>query len=258
MEYMGLCLALQQVNLATLSHEEHKEVIKFVINKVNKRVQVIAGSGSNSTSEAIELTRFAKEAGADGALLITPYYNKPMQEGLFRHFKLIAESVNIPIVLYNVPGRTSVNMLPETINRLKNIENIVAIKEACGNIAQIQEIIEFSGDKITVLSGDDPLYYPILAIGGKGIISVLSNIIPGDMVKVYNYFEQKEFTKALDLYYKFYYLTRSMFYETSPIPVKTSLKYMGMINGEFRLPLCELSKVNEEKLVSDLKRYKLI
>ena len=243
---------------ATLSHQEHKDVIKFVVKTVNGRVPVIAGSGSNSTQEALELTEFAKETGADGALVITPYYNKPTQEGLYRHFKLIAETVDIPVVVYNVPGRTGINLLPTTLARLKDISNIVAVKEASGDVGQAEDMIMLTQGKIELLSGEDYLYFPLLAIGGKGIISVVSNIIPEDVAKVYNEFKNNNIEKAREIFYKYYYLTRSMFYETNPIPAKTSLKLMGMISGEMRLPLCEMSKANEEKLVEDLKKYDLI
>jgi len=243
---------------ATLTHEEHKKVIEFTIKKVNKRVPVIAGAGSNSTQEALELTKFAKEKGADGALVITPYYNKPTQEGLYRHFKYIAESVNIPIVVYNVPGRTGVNLLPSTLARLKDIPNIVAIKEASGNIDQAQQMVLQTEGKITLLSGEDPLYFPLLAVGAKGIISVLSNIIPTDVAEVYNLFKAGEFIQARSLFYNFYFLTKSVFYETNPIPVKTALKLMGIMNNEYRLPLCEMKKENEDKLIADLQKYGLI
>ena len=243
---------------ATLTLQEHKEVIEFVIKTVKGRVKVIAGSGSNSTPEALELTKFTKKAGADGALVITPYYNKPTQEGLYRHFKLIAEEVDIPIVVYNVPGRTGVNLLPDTLARLKDISNITAVKEASGNVEQMEQIIDLVEGKIDLLSGDDSLYFPILAIGGKGVISVASNIIPGDVAEVYNQFKKNNMEKARELFYKYYFLTKSMFYETNPIPAKTSLKLMGMISGEMRMPLCEMSKANEDKLIADLQKYDLI
>jgi len=244
---------------ATLSHEEHKQVIKKTIEIVNKRVKVIAGTGSNNTKEAIELTSAAREYGADGVLIITPYYNKPTQEGLYLHFKKIADEVKIPIVAYNVPGRTGVNMLPATVERIfKDIPEVVAVKEASGNVSQCIEILDRTDGKIDLLSGDDSLYFALLAIGGKGVISVVSNIIPHDVAEVYNKFAAGNYKEARDLFYKYFYLTKSMFYETNPIPVKTSLKLMGKINGELRLPLCEMKKENLEKLGKDLKRYGLI
>ncbi len=243
---------------ATLSHSEHKEVIKRCVEIVNKRVAVIAGSGSNSTAEAIELTSFAKEVGADGALVITPYYNKPTQEGLYQHFKKVAEEVNIPIVVYNVPGRTGVNLLPDTLARLKDISNIVAVKEASGNVSQCEEIIIKTEGKINLLSGDDSLYFPLLAIGGTGVISVVSNIIPSDVANVFEYFKKGDFNKSREIFYNYFYLTKSMFYETNPIPVKTSLSLMGKIEEEVRLPLYKISEKNREKLKKDLSNYNLI
>lgn len=243
---------------ATLSHQEHKDVIKFILEVVKKRVPVIAGSGSNSTKEAVELTRYARTAGADAALLITPYYNKPTQDGLYHHFLTVAREVNIPLVVYNVPGRTGVNMLPATFERLKDVPNIAAVKEASGSITQAMDIIELTEGRMDLLSGDDPLYLPVLAIGGKGVISVVSNIIPNDVAAVYNLFRKEGLEKALEKFRAYYYLTKSVFYETNPIPVKTALKLMGMISGELRLPLCALSRSNEEKLVLDLQEYDLI
>ena len=243
---------------ATLSFDEHKEVVRRTVEIVNKRVAVIAGSGSNSTREAIELTKWAKEVGADGALVITPYYNKPTQEGLYQHFKKVAEEVNIPIVVYNVPGRTGVNLLPKTLARLKDIPNIVAVKEASGCVSQAEEILYLAGDKITLLSGDDSLYFPLLAIGGKGVISVLSNIIPGKMAQIYNLFKEGKIEEARKAFFDIFPLTKSMFYETNPIPVKTSLKLMGKLNGELRLPLCPMLPENEEKLRKDLEKHKII
>ncbi len=240
---------------ATLSFDEHKEVVKRTVEIVNKRAIVIAGSGSNNTAEAIELTRWAKEVGADGALVITPYYNKPTQQGLYLHFKKVAEEVNIPIVVYNVPGRTGINLLPKTLQRLKEIPNIVAIKEASGNVSQAEEILYLVGDKITLLSGDDSLYFPLLAIGGKGVISVLSNIIPKKMADIYNNFKAGKIEDARKMFFDIFPLTKSMFYETNPIPVKTALKLMGKLNGEVRLPLCAMLPENEEKLKNDLKQY---
>lgn len=243
---------------ATLSHEEHKRVVEIAIEAVKGRVPVIAGAGSNSTQETIELTRHAKEAGADGALLITPYYNKPTQEGLYQHFKKVAEEIPIPIVLYNVPGRTSVNLLPETVARLTEIPNVVGIKEATGSLQQVAEVIRLCGDKITVLSGDDFTVLPILAVGGKGIISVVSNVAPSDMANLCNAFEAGRYEEAKRLFYKLLPLCKAMFYETNPIPVKTALGMMGKISGELRLPLAPMSKANAKKLKNDLTKYGLL
>jgi len=243
---------------ATLSYEEHNRVIEFTIEAVKKRVPVIAGTGSNSTDEAIMLTRHAKKAKADAALLITPYYNKPTQEGLYRHYKKIAEDVDIPLVLYNVPGRTGVNILPQTIARLSEIKNIVAIKEATGSLQQISETIQLCGERIAILSGDDFTALPTYAVGGKGVISVTANIIPKDMSAMWDAFEKGDLKEANRLHYKTFNLHGLMFCETNPIPVKTALSLMGKCTAEFRLPLCPMSDANLEKLKKGLKEYGLI
>jgi len=243
---------------ATLNYDEHNRVIEFTVEKVAKRVPVIAGTGSNSTEETIMLTRHAKEVGADGALLITPYYNKPTQEGLFRHFKAVADDVAIPIVLYNVPGRTSVNMLPATVARLAQIDNIVAIKEATANLQQISEIIELCKGKINVLSGDDFTVLPTLAIGGMGVISVSANCAPADMAGMIDAYFAGNMDEARRLHYKLQPLNQAMFYETNPIPVKTALGMMGKCSPDLRLPLCPMSEPNREKLHRVVKEYGLI
>jgi len=243
---------------ATLDFEEHKRAVDIAVNAVKKRIPVIAGAGGNSTSEAIELTRHAKKAGVDATLQVTPYYNKPSQEGLYRHFKAIAEAVPLPQVLYNVPGRTGLNMLPETVARLAEIKEIVAIKEASGNLGQMAEIISLAGDKITLLSGDDNLTLPVLAIGGKGVVSVAANIVPGDTANLVTAWEKGNIEEAKRLYYKLLPLCQAMFYETNPVPVKTSLALMGMIGDEMRLPLAPLSQGNLERLKKALNAYGLI
>lgn len=243
---------------ATLSYEEHNRVIEFTVEAVKRRVPVIAGTGSNSTDEAVMLTKHAKKAKADAALLITPYYNKPTQEGLYRHYKKIAEDVDIPLVLYNVPGRTGVNMLPQTVARLSEIKNIVAIKEATGSLQQISETIQLCGDNIAVLSGDDFTALPTYAVGGKGVISVTANIIPKDMSAMWDAFEKGDLKEANRLHYKTFNLHGLMFCETNPIPVKTALSLMGKCTAEFRLPLCPISDANLEKLKKGLKEYGLI
>ena len=243
---------------ATLGYEEHEQVIEYTVGKVAGRVPVIAGAGSNSTEETIMLTAHAKKVGADGALLITPYYNKPTQEGLYRHFKAVADAVDIPIVLYNVPGRTSVNMLPATVARCAQIKNIVAIKEATANLQQISEIIELCGDKLSVLSGDDFTVLPLLSIGGVGVISVTANVAPVDMAGLCDAYFAGDMVEARRLHYKLQPLNQSMFYETNPIPVKTALGLMGKISPEFRLPLCPMSDTNTEKLTNVMKKYGLI
>jgi 4-hydroxy-tetrahydrodipicolinate synthase len=243
---------------ATLSHEEHHRVIAFTIETVRRRVPVIAGTGSNSTDEAITLTRHAKQAGADGALLITPYYNKPMQEGLFRHYKAVAEAVDIPIVLYNIPARTSVNMAPATVARLAGIRNIAAIKEGSGSLQQVSEIIQACGDRLTVLSGDDALTLPMLAVGAKGVITVTANIAPADMAAMVDAFAAGRYDEAKRLHYKLYPLFSALFYETNPIPVKEALAMMGKIDGEIRLPLSPMAADTREKLARVMKECGLI
>jgi 4-hydroxy-tetrahydrodipicolinate synthase len=243
---------------ATLSHEEHRRVVEFTMQTVNKRVPVIAGAGSNSTAETADLMKYAKKAGADGALLITPYYNKPTQEGLYRHFKQVAESVDIPIVLYNVPGRTSVNMLPATVARLREVRSIVGIKEATGDLKQISELIRLCGKDFDVISGDDFTTLPLLAIGGVGAISVTANIVPADAAAMFDCFFAGKREDALKMHYKIEPLHDAMFIETNPIPVKTALSLMGRINEEFRLPLCPMADANRNKLKKALMDYGLI
>jgi 4-hydroxy-tetrahydrodipicolinate synthase len=243
---------------ATLSHAEHDNIIGLTVKIVDKRVPVIAGTGSNSTTEALNLTRNAKASGADGALIITPYYNKPSQTGLYEHFKEIAQSVDIPIVLYNVPGRTGINMLPSTVARLAELDNIVAIKEASGSLTQMTEILSLCGDKISLFSGDDFIILPTLAIGGKGVVSVVANIVPDQVAKLVNTFEAGDLKEAARLQIKLLPLCHAMFYETNPMPVKTSLALMGKISGNLRLPLCSMSPENLAKLKTTLQQYGLL
>jgi 4-hydroxy-tetrahydrodipicolinate synthase len=243
---------------ATLSHEEHHRVIEFTVKTVNNRVPVVAGAGSNSTSESLELTRYAQKAGANGVLLITPYYNKPTQEGLYRHFTTVADAVDIPIVLYNVPGRTSVNMLPATVARLRGKKNIVGIKEATGDMKQVSEIIRLCGKDFDVISGDDFTTFPLLALGGVGAISVTANIAPADCAALFDAFAAGRTDDARKLHYKLEPLHSPMFIETNPIPVKTALALMGRIGEEFRLPLCPMADANKEKLRKSLKDYGLM
>lgn len=237
----------------TLSYEEHNHVVDVVIEECRDKVPVIAGAGSNSTSETIMLSQHAKEAGADAALLITPYYNKPTQEGLYQHFKTVAETVDIPIVLYNVPGRTGVNMLPDTVARLAQIPNIVAIKEASGSLDQVSQIL--SQCDITVLSGDDGLLYPMMALGGKGVISVAANVLPGRMAALVNAALAGDYDTARKIHYELYPLFKNLFIETNPIPVKAALAALGMIKPEVRLPLTQLSSANTQTLMSVLNGY---
>jgi len=240
----------------TLSHKEHREVIEFVVKEVAHKVPVVAGTGSNSTAEAVELTRFAKKVGADGALIITPYYNKPTQEGMYLHFKKIAEEVDIPIVLYNVPGRTGVSIAPETVARLAELKNIVAVKEASGSVDQASRIRSLSD--ITLLSGDDSLTLALLSVGGKGVISVVANLVPGDMKAMIEAFNRGDIKRAGELHLRLFPLCRAMFIETNPIPVKTAMKLLGRLNGQLRLPLSPMSPANEEKLSKVLRDYGLL
>jgi len=243
---------------ATLKVEEHARVIDIAVEAVNKRVPVIAGTGGNSTSEAIELTQHAKEVGADATLQVTPYYNKPTQEGLYQHFKAIAKAVPLPQVLYNVPSRTSVNMLPETVARLAELPEVVAIKEASGNLGQMADIVRLAGDKITLLSGDDNLTLPVLSVGGTGVVSVVANIVPRDTADLVKAWEEGRIDEAKELFFKLLPLCQSMFFETNPIPVKTSLALMGKIQDEMRLPLYPMAPANLEKLKKALSEYGLI
>ena len=233
---------------ATLDYEEHYRVIEVTVKTVKGRIPVIAGTGANSTDETIMITKKAKQLGADAALLVTPYYNKPTQEGLYRHYKKVAEAVNIPQILYNVPGRTAVNMLPSTVARLAEIKNIVGIKEATGDMKQVSEVIRLCGNRMTVLSGDDFTTLPLLALGGKGVISVSANVAPRDVSAMCNAWEQGDIVRARKLHFKLEPLNSAMFIETNPIPAKTALSMMGTIREEFKLPLCQMSDDNKEKL----------
>ena len=239
----------------TINIDEHKKILNTTIDAVKGRIPVIAGSGSNNTKEAIELTIHAKEAGADATLQITPYYNKPTPEGLYQHFKAIAKAASLPQVLYNIPGRTGINMLPPTVARMADIPEVVAIKEASGNLSQMSELMEYVGDRLIVICGDDNLTLPVLAIGAKGVISVTANIVPrmnADMIEAWN---QGKFEKAKELFYKLLPLARAMFIETNPLPVKTALAIKGLVREEFRLPLVCMEKENRAKLAEVLKAY---
>ncbi|MCK5160926.1 MAG: 4-hydroxy-tetrahydrodipicolinate synthase, partial [Candidatus Aureabacteria bacterium] len=236
--------------------EEHKKVIEIVIDEVKKKVPVIAGTGSNNTAEAIEYTRHAYEAGADGALVITPYYNKPTQEGLYSHFKAIAGEVSIPIVIYNVPGRTGISIEPETVARLSELSNIVAIKEASGKMDQVTKIISLCG--ITVLSGDDSMTMPIMAVGGTGVISVVANIVPSDVRALTAAMEEGNCERARELHYKLFNLCKVMFIETNPIPIKTAMAMKGLIKEEFRLPLVSPSEKSRAIIKAQIEEYGIL
>ena len=244
---------------ATMSHEEHHQVVELTIKTVNGRVPVVAGTGSNSTAETIELTRHAKEAGADGALVITPYYNKPSQEGLYQHFKAVAEAADLPIILYNVPSRTSVNMLPATVARCAQIPNIVGIKEATGDLNQISEVIRLCPDDFTVLSGDDFTSMATVAIGGQGVISVTSNVAPADMASLMAAALDGDFAKARQIHYKMFPLFQAMFFDTNPVPAKTTLALMGKIKAANpRLPISEMNEAALARMKKVIAEYGLI
>ena len=243
---------------ATLSHEEHDRVIEITIDAVKKRVPVIAGTGSNNTAEALRLTKHAYDAGADGALIVCPYYNRPTQEGLYRHFKTIAESVPIPIIPYNIPSRTGVNLMPEMVAKLAKIKNIVGIKEASGSIKQMSDVINLCDNDFSVLSGDDIFTLPLLAIGGTGIISVISNVAPADMAGLVDAFAAGDMVRAKALHHKMSALIETLFIEVNPIPVKAALALMGKIEYEYRLPLCKMAEDNFEKLKKIMVNYGLI
>jgi len=244
---------------ATLSFAEHERVIEITIDQVKGRIPVIAGTGSNSTEEAIKLTKHAAKAGADASLQVSPYYNKPTQKGLYEHFKAIAEAVDIPIILYNIASRTGVNIEPETVAKLaRDCNNIVGIKEASGNLEQMSRIKALCPKDFVLLSGDDSLTLPILSIGGKGVISVVANIVPKDVAEMISAFEKNEIKKAQKLHYKLLPLIKAMFIETNPIPVKTAMGLLGMCSPELRLPLCAMSQENLEKLKKVLREYGLL
>ena len=243
----------------TLSHEEHKKVIELTVKAVAGRIPVIAGTGSNSTEEAIDLTASAKDIGAQGVLLVMPYYNKPTQKGLYMHFKTIVERVDIPAIVYNVPSRSGVNMLPATLAELADLKNIVAVKEASGDLEQMTEIMYLCRDKLTLLSGDDKILLPVLSIGGKGIISVVANIIPDKVSLMVKKFQKGHYQEARDIFMEAIYpLSRAMFYETNPIPVKTAVRLMGLPAGKLRLPMVDMEESNLIKLKNDLKEFGLL
>jgi 4-hydroxy-tetrahydrodipicolinate synthase len=233
---------------ATLTPQEHERVVALTVEVVNKRIPVIAGTGSNSTDEAIIFTKHAKAVGADGALLITPYYNKPTQEGLFRHFEAVAKAVELPQILYNIPGRTSINMLPDTTARLSHIPNIIGIKEGSGSLQQVSDIIHRSKPGFLVLSGDDPLTLPMMSLGGKGVITVTANVAPTDMAHMVSAAVKGDYERARTLHFKLTPLFSALFLETNPIPVKAALAMMGKMSEEVRLPLTPLADEYRPKL----------
>ncbi len=243
---------------ATLSFDEHDRVIDLTVEAARGRIPVIAGTGSNNTREAIRLTRHAKEAGADAALLICPYYNRPTQQGLYLHFKAVAEAVDLPLVLYNIQARTAVNIEPDTFARLAQIRNIIGVKEASGSLEQMSRILHLTGGKLALLSGDDALTLPVLAIGGAGVISVVANLVPRDVAAMVAAFLAGKRTESLQWHQKLLPLTKALFLETNPIPVKTAMGMLGLIDPELRLPMCAMSEANEERLRQALVAYGLL
>ena len=243
---------------ATLSHQEHDEVIQKAVEFSNGKLKVIAGTGSNSTAEAIRLSKHAQEVGCDGVLLVAPYYNKPTQKGLYLHYKEVANAINIPVVLYNIQGRSAVNIEPKTIAQLaKDCKNIVAVKEASGSLDQMSQI-RMLAPEMDLISGDDALTVPIMAIGGKGVISVLSNICPKVVADLVNAMLKKDLDKANEIAFKWLPLVKAMFIETNPIPVKAAMAMMGICSDEMRLPMCSMSDEHQESLRKILKSYNLI
>ena len=241
---------------ATLSWAEHERVIEIVIEAAEKRVPVIAGTGSNSTDEAVMLTKQAAKSGADATLHVSPYYNRPTQQGLYLHFKAVAECADIPVILYNIASRTGVNIEPETVARLaRDCKNIVGIKEASGNLEQMSRIKQLCPANFDLISGDDSLTLPVLSIGGTGIISVVANIAPKDVANLVSEFEKGNIKKAQELHYKLMPLVKAMFIETNPIPVKTAMGLMGLCSSDLRLPMCQMAPENQEKLKKALKDY---
>jgi 4-hydroxy-tetrahydrodipicolinate synthase len=233
----------------TLTHEEHKRVVETVIQQARGRIPVVAGTGSNSTAEAIELTQHAARAGAAGALLVTPYYNKPTQQGLYAHFRAIAQAVpDLPLIVYNIQGRTAVNVETETMARLAEIPNIVGVKEASGSLDQMTAVILACGPDFTVLSGDDNLTLPLMSVGGRGVISVVGNFLAREVADVTHAALEGDWKRARDLHLKLYPVCKAMFIETNPIPVKEAMAMLGMIRAEWRLPMCPMSPANREKL----------
>jgi len=243
----------------TLSHDEHHRVVELVIEAARGRIRVVAGTGSYSTSDAIEMTKHAERVGAAGALVVNPYYNKPTQEGLYRHFRAVAESVAIPILVYNIQGRTAINVETDTMARLaRDVKNIVGVKEASGSLDQMSQVIAACGPDFSVLSGDDNITLPLLAIGGSGVVSVIANIVPRETADLVHAALDGDWKRARDLHYRLFPLARAAFLETNPIPIKEAMAMAGMIEPEFRLPMCRMGDANREKLRAILKLYSLV
>lgn len=243
---------------ATLSHAEHDQVVKLVVEQARRRVPVIAGTGSNSTAEAIRLTAYAREVRADGALLISPYYNKPTQEGIYKHYKMIAAHVDLPLIVYNIPGRTASNILPETFARMCDIKQVVGIKEASGSMDQTSDILRLCGDRLTILSGDDSATLPLMALGAKGVIATITNVMPREMHDLAAAALEGNFTRARQIHFTMLPLMRALFLETNPIPVKQACSFMGKCANELRMPLTQMSPGPAEKLRGVMKEMRLI
>jgi len=243
----------------SLHHDEHRRVVEIVVEAARGRIRVVAGTGSNSTAEAIDMTKHAERAGAAGALVVNPYYNKPTQEGLYRHFRAVAESVAIPVLVYNIQSRTAVNVETDTMARLaRDVRNIVGVKEASGSLDQMSQVIAACGPDFSVLSGDDNITLPLLAIGGSGVVSVIANIVPRETADLVHAALDGDWKRARDLHYRLFPLARAAFLETNPIPIKEAMAMAGMIEPEFRLPMCRMSDANREKLRAILKPYSLV
>ena len=242
-----------------LNHDEHRRVVEIVVEAARGRIRVVAGTGSNSTAEAIDLTKHAERAGAAGALVVNPYYNKPTQEGLYRHFRAVAESVGVPVLVYNIQSRTAVNVETDTLARLaRDVRNIVGVKEASGSLDQMSQVIAACGPDFSVLSGDDNITLPLLAIGGSGVVSVIANIVPRETADLVHAALDGDWKRARDLHYRLFPLARAAFLETNPIPIKEAMAMAGMLEPEFRLPMCRMSDANREKLRAILKPYALV
>jgi 4-hydroxy-tetrahydrodipicolinate synthase len=240
----------------TLSHEEREELIRLAVTTAKKHCQVLAGTGSNATQHAVADTKRAEKLGADGALLVAPYYNKPSQEGLFRHFKTIADATSLPIMLYNIPGRCGVDIGPETVTRLaKECSNIVSIKEASGSVERVSELRARLPDSVTILSGDDSLTLPFMSVGAVGVVSVASNLFPQEVVALVRAFESGDTKSAMNLHRRMFPLFKDLFIEPNPVPIKTALGWRGMISGEVRLPLCEMTEANQARLRKTLEEF---
>jgi len=240
---------------ATLSHQEHDEVIRAVIKAVSKRIPVIAGTGSNSTDEAVRLTRAAEKSGADGALMISPYYNRPTQEGIYQHYRKVASEVGIPIIIYNIPGRTGSKIEPETLARLAEVKNIAGVKEATGSVDQAIDVIRLCGDRFAVYSGEDSLIFSLMALGGKGVISTVANVAPKETAQLTEACLHGNWEKGRETQFKLLSLIRSLFIETNPIPVKTALSLMGKCTAELRLPLTPMTEGNLKKLTLAMRDF---